>query len=374
LERIGVVKRGADFTTFQSGAYHHSYHFSRALGDSPDHAFQVRRSEFDQMLFRKCGDAGVDAREATTVTSVEQFDDGEYRVLAVDENGAEQTWRTRFLVDASGRDTFLSTRNGWKMRNPRHASAAVFAHYRGVKRRADECEGDISIYWFEHGWVWLIPLRDDVMSIGAVCDPEYIKSRREPLDEFLLGTINKMIGIRARVRDAEPATKAQATGNYSYLSEQMMGPGFLMIGDAFAFIDPVFSSGVHLAMSSADRGINVAQAWLDGDERKYRQACRAYERETQRGIDAFSWFIYRFRTPTMAYLFSNPRNPFRLVEGVVSMLAGDVFTNRAVRRRLLAFKVVFALVTFFMRIGLISEAKASRPRVARGQPRKVARD
>ncbi len=362
LEEIGVRKLGADFTTFRAGAYHHTYPFARALGDSPDHAFQVRRSEFDQMLFEGSRRAGVDAREQMTVTRVDRLESGDHRVTVVDADGQESVWKTRFLVDASGRDTFVSGKNNWKHRNPRHASAAVFAHYRGVKRRADEREGDISIYWFEHGWVWMIPLRNDIMSIGAVCDPEYIKSRSGSLDDFLLKTVNSMVGVRSRIRDAEQDRPAQATGNYSYLSNRMMGDGFLMIGDAFAFVDPVFSSGVHLAMSSAERGIDVARTWLDGDARAYKRACRNYERITRRGLETFAWFIYRFRTPTMSYLFSNPKNWFRLIEGVVSMLAGDVFTNRAVRRRLIMFKGVYAFVTLLMRLGVIDATSGSRPR------------
>ena len=365
LEKIGVRKNGADFTTFRRGAYHHTYAFARALGDSPDHAFQVRRSEFDHMLYEKCRDVGVEMHDTTTVTKVESLGNGAHRVTAVNADGVESVWEPRFLVDASGRDTFLSGSNGWKQRNPQHASAAVFAHYRGVKRRSDDCEGDISIYWFEHGWVWMIPLRDDVMSVGAVCDPEYIKQRRESLDEFLLKTVNSMVGPRSRMRDAVQDRPAQATGNYSYLSDRTMGTGFLMIGDAYAFIDPVFSSGVHLAMSSAARSIGVADAWLSGDARAYRKACKEYEKKTRAGIDAFAWFIYRFRTPTMSYLFSNPRDSFRMVEGVVSMLAGDVFSNRAVRFRLQIFKMVYAIVTVLIRAGIISESGGSRPRRAR---------
>lgn len=362
LEAIGVRKRGADFTSFRAGACSRSYPFARALGNSPDHAFQVRRSEFDQMLFAGCRRAGVAAHEQMTVTKAERLESGDHRVTVVDGAGQESAWLTKFLVDASGRDTFLSGRHGWKQRNSKHASAAVFSHFRGVRRRAGEREGDISIYWFEHGWVWLIPLRDDVTSIGAVCDPEYIKCRRGSLDEFLRDTTDRLIGVRSRIRGAEQVRPAQATGNYSYLSSRMTGPGFLMIGDAFAFVDPIFSSGVHLAMSSAERGVGVADAWLDGDERAYRRACRGYERETRRGLDAFSWFIYRFRTPAMHFLFSNPRNAFRLVEGVISMLAGDVFSNRTVRRRLLLFKGMYALVSVLLRIGMLDESPGPRPR------------
>ncbi|MDJ0812328.1 MAG: NAD(P)/FAD-dependent oxidoreductase [Woeseiaceae bacterium] len=362
LEAIGVRKNGADFTSFRAGAFSNSYPFARALGDSPDHAFQVRRSEFDHMLFEGCRRAGVDAHEEMSVTKVERLESGSHRVTVSDAAGRESTWLAKFLVDASGRDTFLSGKEGWKHRNPKHASAAVFSHFRGVKRRSGERQGDISIYWFEHGWVWMIPLRDDITSVGAVCDPEYIKSRRGSLDDFLLETVNRMVGTRSRIRDATQEMPAQATGNYSYLSDRMMGPGFLMVGDAFAFVDPIFSSGVHLAMSSAQRGIDMADAWLAGDQRAYRRACRSYEKETQLGLNAFTWFIYRFRTPAMNYLFSNPRNAFRMVEGVISMLAGDVFSNRAVRRRLLVFKGMYALVAMLLRVGILDESQSPRPR------------
>jgi len=344
---IGVLKLGADFTIANSGDEHQTFHFGKALGESPDHTFEVRRSEFDQLLFEQCREAGVDARQNTKVKSVARLGNGNHRVTAVDADGQECCWETRFLVDASGRDTFMSGSRGWKQRNRRHASAAVFAHFRGVERRSGDDQGNISIYWFEHGWIWLIPLRDDIMSIGAVCYPEHIKTRSGSLDEFLQETLHGLTEIRERMRDAEPATAAQATGNYSYLSSHMSGAGYLMIGDAYAFIDPVFSSGVYLAMSSAASGVAVADAWLRGGGLHYRMACRRHEKMMDRGIAAFSWFIYRFTTPAMRFLMSNPRNSFRVVEGVISMLAGDVFANPAVRRRLFVFKVIYAIAWLF---------------------------
>ncbi|MDH3613119.1 MAG: tryptophan 7-halogenase [Gammaproteobacteria bacterium] len=362
VKDIGVPKLGADFTIANSNGRHETFYFSKALGESPDHAFEVRRSEFDQLLFEHCKAAGVNASEGTKVTHVERLESGSHRVTAVDTDGEEVIWETRFLVDASGRDTFMSSRNGWKKRNPKHASAAVFAHYRGVKRRAGENQGNISLYWFDHGWIWMIPLRDDIMSIGAVCYPDYIKSRREPLDEFLLNTLHRIISIRGRMRGAEAVTPAQATGNYSYLSDRMFGPGFLMIGDAFAFIDPVFSSGVYLAMNGAERGVDVAEAWLTASEGAYRKACRKYERETHKGLATFSWFIYRFTSPVMRYMFRKPRNTFRVVQGVVSMLAGDVYSNRAVRRRLLLFKTLYSVACMFNWRSVRAAWKVRRPK------------
>lgn len=343
VEKIGVPKRGADFTLGNSDQAHQTFHFSEALGASPDHAFEVRRAEFDELLFRNSQRLGVDAHEGVRVTSVERRNDGRFRVCSVDEEGREREWVTRFLVDASGRDTFYARFNGWKKRNPKHASAAVFSHFNNVARRPGSDAGNISIYWFEHGWIWMIPLRDNVMSMGAVCMPEHLRNRKGSLDEFLLETLNGVAEVRERLVDAELALPVQATGNYSYLSRQMSGPGFLLVGDAFAFIDPVFSSGVYLAMDSAERGVRVAEAWLSGNRLSYWRAERRYRRETRRAIATFSWFIYRFTSPVMSFLMSNPRNVMKVVQAVISMLAGDVSTNRDVRRRLLVFKTIYRI-------------------------------
>ena len=344
IRSIGVPKLGADFTVSNSGLSYQTFHFSRALGASPDHAFEVRRSEFDELLFRHCVAAGADARQNIMVRRVESAGNGDHEVTAVDAVGKEYVWKTHFLVDASGRDAFMSSKNGWKVRNPVHASAAVFAHFRGVERRPGSDQGNISIYWFEHGWVWLIPLRDDIMSVGAVCNPNSMRTRRGSLDDFLIETLLSLPEIEMRMKGAEAVTPAQATGNYSYFSRKMTGPGYLVIGDAYAFVDPVFSSGVYLAMNSAERGMEVAEAWLGGGGRRYSRVCRKYQREMRRGLATFSWFIYRFTSPVMSILMGNPKNALKVVQGVISMLAGDVFSNRSVRRRLLIFKTIYAIV------------------------------
>jgi flavin-dependent dehydrogenase len=342
VRRIGVKKMGADFTAVQSDREYETYRFARALGDCPDHAFEVRRSEFDELLFDKCCSSVVDARQECRVVALEPQDGG-YCVTSLTPSGQQQKWQTRFVVDATGRDALMARTNGWTRRNQEHASAAVFAHFRGVRRRPGDDQGNISIYWFEHGWVWLIPLRDEVMSIGAVCNPAYLRTRIGSLDQFLVVTLQGIDEVRERLEGSEPITAAQATGNYSYYSDRMTGAGYLVIGDAFTFIDPVFSSGVYLAMSGAERGVEVADAWLSGSRLKYWRARRQYQKVMRRGIRTFSWFIYRFTSPVMSQLMSKPSNHFGVVDGVVSMLAGDVFSNPAVSRRLWIFKTIYAL-------------------------------
>jgi len=341
IRAIGVPKLGADFTISNSGDKERTFYFRDALGESPPEAFEVRRSEFDEILFENARRTGVDAREGIKVTEVRAESDGAHSVVAIDEHGEEHCWHARYLVDASGRDTFLSRSNGWKTRNHKHASGAVFAHFRGVTRRAGDDQGNISLYWFKHGWIWMIPLQDDIMSIGAVCHPQYLRTRQGSLDDFLWKTLEEQAEVRERIGAATRETAAQATGNYSYLARRMSGPGFLMVGDAFAFIDPVFSSGVYLAMNSAERGVAVAEAWLSGSRIRHALARRHYERMTKRGIATFSWFIYRFTSPAMSNLMSNPRNALQVVQAVISMLAGDVYANRIVRRRLLVFKAIY---------------------------------
>lgn len=347
VKAIGVHKPGADFTVGNSGLETQTFRFDRALGSTPGSAFEVRRSEFDQILFQNCQALGVNTFENTEVRKVTRLEHGLHRIEAIDCNGDRQDWESRFLVDASGRDTFLSRKNGWKKRNSKHASAAVFTHFKGVKRRKGEDQGNISIYWFENGWVWMIPLQDDIMSIGVVSTPAYLRTREGSLDEFMLLTLENLQETRERMVNANAVMPAQATGNYSYLADRMTGPGFVMVGDAFAFIDPVFSSGVYLAMHAAERAVPLADSWLTNNRFQYRKACRAFNREIERGIANFSWFIYRFTTPVMKNLMSDPRNVLQVEQAVISMLAGDVFSNKNVARRLLIFKAIYAISWVF---------------------------
>ena len=370
VQAIGVIKLGADFSLGNSGAGHTTFYFGEALGDSPDQAFEVRRSDFDRILFENCRLVGVHTLENTKVSRVEAMDNGMHKVEALDVDGEQYVWETRFLVDASGRDAFLSSTNGWKKRNTQHASAAVFGHFRNVGRRRGTDQGNISLYWFDHGWIWMIPLQDNIMSVGAVCFPDHIRTRRGSLDEFLLETLNGLPETKERMQDGTAVMPAQATGNYSYLSERMSGPGYLLVGDAYAFIDPIFSSGVYLAMNSAERGVEIAQSWLTGSRIGYRSACWRYERETWRGLSIYSWFIYRFTSPVMGSLMSNPRNFMQVVQAVISMLAGDVYANYRVRRRLLIFKTIYS-VSWLLNWREALAARKKRLATARAEARRA---
>ncbi|QHG88926.1 NAD(P)/FAD-dependent oxidoreductase [Xanthomonas sp. NCPPB 1638] len=344
VRRIGVLKRGADFPN-DAGGYN-TFRFSHALDAKADFAFQVPRAQFDEVLFARARAVGVDAREQVAVEQVDL--DGEQPLLrARTADGQVQQFRPRYLLDASGRDTFLGNRLKLKRANAKHQSAALFSHFRGVTRRPGEDAGNISIYRHAHGWMWLIPLPDDIMSVGAVCYPEYMKTRKGDSEGFLMRTLALNAEVTERMAGAQRVAPVHATGNYAYACTRMAGPRWLMLGDAYTFVDPMFSSGVFLAMHSAERGAAMVDAALRTPQHE-AMLQRALQRELNRGIDEFKWFIYRFTSPTMRSLFAQPQNVLQLEQAVVAMLAGDVFDSPKVRLRLRAFRAIYALTTLSM--------------------------
>jgi len=342
VRALGVVKPGADFEADNERGYN-TFAFARALGDSPPHAFQVWRADFDRMLFEHARGCGVCARQGHEVVQCEQRGPRDTRLEVRTDDGSSYAIGARYLVDASGRDTFLSARRRLRRRNKLHQSAAIFGHFRGAEPRPGEDAGNISIYRFEHGWMWMIPLPDGVMSVGAVCRPDYLKQRRGSTLEFLRATLQRNPSLWGRLTQAELiGNKVHVTGNYSYDSRRIGGPGWVLVGDAFAFVDPVFSSGVYLAMSGAEQAANAVDAALR-EPAAEKRLLRRLERRYRNGIRRFSFFIYRFNDPVMNRLFRHPSNRLQIEQGMISMLAGDLFDTPRVLRRLQLFKLVYAL-------------------------------
>lgn len=362
VRAIGVRKAGADFP--RDAERYNTFEFRRALGAVHDHAFQVRRDAFDALLFRHARESGVDAREDVEVTRVDWDGAGRARIEAQGPRGSIRL-RPRYLVDASGRDTLLGRSLKLKRKNPHHQSAALFSHFRGVARRPGEEAGNITVQRFAHGWVWMIPLPGDVMSIGAVCAPDFLKTRAGSREDFLQQTLQSLPPVAARMQGAERVAPVHVTGNYAYACGRMAGPGWVLVGDAYAFIDPIFSSGVFLAMDSAERAAQVVDGALR-DPASETRLQRAMQRRLDQGLRQFSWFIYRFNSPVMRELFANPRNRWQVEQAVISMLAGDVFDNPSVLRRLRLFRLVYALTALRLAPGAL-RAWWQRRRAARAR-------
>jgi flavin-dependent dehydrogenase len=343
VRALGVYKPGADFEADNEHGYN-TFAFARALGDSPPHAYQVWRQDFDQMLFVHARECGADTREGHEVLRVEQLSPRDTHIEVRTDAARGYRIQARYLVDASGRDAFLSTKRKLKRKNTQHQSAAIFGHFRGVVTRAGDDAGNISMYRFAHGWMWMIPLPAGVMSVGAVCRPDYLKQRKGRTLEFLLETLRQNAALWRRMHNAALiGNEVRVTGNYSYDSKRMGGPGWVLVGDAFAFIDPVFSSGVYLGMSAAEQAARVVDAALRAPASEPR-LLRRLERRQRAAMRRFSFFIYRFNAPVMRELFSHPNNRWKLEQSVISMLAGDLFDTPRVVWRLQLFKLVYRLL------------------------------
>ena len=348
---IGVHKPGAEFVSDATGQ---SVHFAFALGLDKQYTYswQVRRAEFDELLFRTARSRGARTEENTRVAEV-QFapPGGRAQVTTAGPDGVPRRFAPRFVLDASGRDTFLAGKLRTKQSNKHNTTAALYAHFRGVERRAGELEGYITVHLAEDGWFWMIPLPDDVMSVGFVGDRSAFKGRRGTPHDLFMERISGSPTVSARMRHAELVSEVTSTGNYSYRSTTAWGEGYMMIGDAFGFVDPVFSSGVLLAMTAGDLGADVADAWLDNPAAG-RAKARRVERDVTHAMHRISWLIYRINTPALRHLFMAPKNVLRMRDGLVSLLAGNLRGSWGSVIPVLAFKGVFYAMSLAMRLGL----------------------
>ena len=345
VKAVGMQKWAAEFV---SPWHDHTqeFRFADAWDKSMPFAYQVRRSEFDEILIRNAAKCGVEVHENCKVSGVEFLPAGAGALInAESADGTRQQWRARFVIDASGRDTVLANQFQIKKRNKRHNSAAVYGHYRGAKRNEGKAEGNILICWFEHGWFWFIPLADGVTSVGMVTWPYHFKTRGgRSLAQFLQDNIALCPPLAERLQGSELVSEPEATANFSYTAERSSGDNYLLLGDAYAFVDPMFSSGVWLAMNSGAVAADTVDRILRKPAEK-AAALKQFDESMKRGPREFSWFIYRVTNPTMRELFMAPRNIFRVQEALLSVLAGNIFGKMPIWKSLFVFKGIYYIAS-----------------------------
>ncbi len=347
VKAIGMEKWGAEFVSPQHD-HQQRFEFADAWDKSMPMAYQVRRAEFDEILIRNAAAKNATVLEGCQVQDVQFLPDGQGAIVQAQlDDGKKLSWHARFVLDASGRDTFLGNRLKAKQRNKKHNSTAIYAHFSGAQRHAGKEAGHITVFWFEHGWFWYIPLMDGTTSVGAVTWPYYLKTRgKKSLTGFFSETIAMSPALTARLASAKMETAVEATGNFSYVCDRTHGENFLLLGDAYAFIDPVFSSGVMLAMQSAFVGADTVDTCLRHPEQA-AAALQKFDHSMRVGPKAFSWFIYRMTNPTMRDMFMGPRNILRAKEAVLSVLAGDIFGKTPIGPSIACFKTLYYLGSIF---------------------------
>jgi flavin-dependent dehydrogenase len=347
LEAIGVleevratflVKRGARFVDGAVRAPSVRYSFAEAFAARWDHAFEVPRDSFDAMLFRRAGALGAELREGWEVTRVVHEGEGGAgpagRALGVearDPSGARHTIEARVVVDATGRDALTARAAGDLARIPHLDRTALFAQVRGAWRDSGEREGDIQIVVFgegdRRGWFWLIPFSDGRSSVGAVVSSAWLRERREahPGPEQLFHqALRETPAAQAMLDSADYLFAPRATTDFSFRVGAIRGDGWLAVGDAGGFLDPLFSTGAHLAMNGGLRAADaVDEALAAGDVSTERFA--PWDEAMRAGADLFLGAVQAFYGGELVpLLFAQPQHPF-LRRAITSLLAGDVF-------------------------------------------------
>ena len=346
---IGVPKYAAEFVSQYHGRTE-TFQFGLALDESLPFSYQVPRAQFDEVLIDNAAEKGVAVTQGCKVIAATR--DAATGLWAITGEGAgvTQQWSARYVIDASGRETFFGGPNGWKVKNPDHTSAALYAHFHDVQRPEGRSGGTIQPYWFAHGWFWAIPLVNGVTSIGAVCWPYYLKSRNVPVEQFFTDTIALAPDLEKRLQGSSRCSEITATGNFTYKCRANRGDGFMLIGDAYGFIDPLFSTGVMLAMESAASAADRVHQILDQPALE-EPLIAEHKRNIDRAMKDFTWLIYRMPNPIMRDLMMTPdaqltATPAMMSKrAVISLLSGDVFsaTTPLMHKHLRTFKIIYFL-------------------------------
>jgi hypothetical protein len=340
VRKPGVRFLNADGTTSTTWCFNH------VIKDESYRSFQVARAEFDHILLKNAARLGAEVREGVRVKDVDVDAGDNVIVRSVDEAGNETTHHAKFLVDASGREAIVGTKNGWRAVREELDRTAVWSHWGGVKLSGGVEEGlSLILYMGEEqkGWIWVFPLDVDRVTAGFVAQNSYIRDQRKKLlaegstnweYDLCMQELNRSPVVAKILEGGELRIPMMVNGNYSYEVKNHFGTNYAMIGDARGFIDPIFSSGVFLSMKSAYLVADalhrqLTEGLVDG---KNAQMAHAYELITgaYNFVHRMIRLFYNPHALTWAEAGSDGQSHKRAETAMAAghyMLAGDFFEN-----------------------------------------------
>lgn len=302
-------------------------HFRNALFGSPPAAVNVKRAEFDDLLLRKAAAAGAVVHEECAVTDLLRHENGRVTGLtALLKDGTAIHCDAEFVADCSGQGSFVAKRMGvWGEDPEGHARAAFMTQYTGVRREAAPDEGNAVLVFGEQRWYWLIPLNNGITSIGVVVSKDLLARHWQgDAARFYDDMMAQSPELLSRMKSAERIEIVRTIQNYSYESSRYSGDGWVLIGDAAAFLDPIFSTGISIALHGADMAAaSIAKGLATGDRSAALFA--SYEKKIRAAQRFYKPFIYGWYTRAFQRTFRQPRRILLIMPSLITMLAGDVF-------------------------------------------------
>lgn len=295
--------------------------FRNNLGQKWGTSYQVKREEFDNVLLETAKKWGADVRHKYEVIA---YDNDNNKVTATDENGEEKVFKARFVLDASGYGRVLPKLLDLDIPSDLRLRNAIFTRVEGETRREEDKEGfiDIVIHDDNKAWLWGIPFSDGVTSIGVVCEESYFEKTGLSLEEFFDKVINEHEYLKEKYKDAKKLRPVGVINGYSAAIKTMHGKGFALSGNATEFLDPVFSSGVTLALESSDRVGDLIIKELNGEKVDWQ---KDYEDYMMIGINVFREFVYAWYEGKLRKIFYAPNKAEKIKQSIASILSGYVW-------------------------------------------------
>lgn len=335
LERLGLIEKmrqshfvkkySVRFVDPNGSSSQPFYFFNRYDRETIAQTWQVMRSEFDQMLLDHARSKGAEVREETKVVGLIRDDVGKViGVRATGPDGAETEYHAPITLDCTGKEAYAMVRNGWKVRDPFLSKVAVWTYYRGARRGEGIDEGEtIVAYVREKGWFWYIPQHDDMVSVGVVAEGKYLSREgvKDP-EEIFKREIEENQWIKDSLSVGRQVGDYYVTSEYTQHSRHCGSDGLLLVGDAFAFLDPVFSSGVMLALKSGVLvGEELHRAFEENDLHPARFT--NYARTIRESVENMRKLVYAFYDQDFSFSDLIKRHP-DAAGPVADCLSGDM--------------------------------------------------
>ena len=325
MDRFAYTKKYSVQFVRPDGAQSQPFYFFQHSDHPSSTTWQVERADFDLMLLKNAREKGAEVREGTKVTRTIRDDSG--AVIGVEACGRDGETCEIFApmtIDCSGREQVATAREGWRTRDPQLNKLAIWTYFRGAKRDPGIDEGNTTVAYVEgRGWFWYIPMRDNVVSVGIVAERDYLFSESKEPAEIFAREIGRNRWIQEHLSAGEQFGEYWVTSEFSYRSKYCAADGLLLAGDAFAFLDPVFSSGVFLALKSGEMAADAVDAALQNGDTSGAQFA-SYGEELCRGIENMRKLVYAFYDPNFSFgrvIKAHPEVRPRLTD----CLIGDLF-------------------------------------------------
>lgn len=311
LDRIGMIdklrsssftkKHAVQFVSLDGNESAPFYFFKHTDHDCAN-TWQVVRSEFDAMLIENATERGAEFRIGTAAKSLIHEDDRVVGVLAETPDGERVEFRGPITIDASGRDLFAVNRNDWRVDDAELRKIACWTYYKGAKRDEGIDEGTTTVAYLPgKGWFWYIPLPDDIVSVGIVCERDYLyRDGKGDPDALFHREVAIQQWIRDHLSTGTQISPCRVTGDYSYRAKHCAADGLVLAGDAFAFLDPVFSSGVFLALHSGVLAGDAIHAALEANDVSAERFTE-YGDRLRADLEAMRKLVYAFYDETFNF-------------------------------------------------------------------------